>query len=214
MIRILSSLVLISTITTLSAQRDEAKVILDQLVSTYQSYDNLTMIADMTLTYPEEEPQRSKLTITQEGIKFVLLHPEQEIYCDGKDVYLYLPQRNEVQINDYDPEAIQEDFMITPIDLLRQYESGEYGYALTKNDGKNIELEFKPLSDDHDYSKYRISISTPALEIYDVFALGKDGSRIQFEVTSLETNRSLAADIFQWDSSAHPGVHTEDLRLD
>lgn len=196
-----------------NAQDQKAQKILDAVSKKYDAYANLTIDIDMVATMPDEDPLESKVVIIQAKEKFKIVHPEQSIYCDGNDVWMYIPDQNEVQINDYDPEE-DSDFMITPRDLLSQYKSGDYDYRLAQTNGDQSEIEFKPIAADSDYAKYKILINTKRNEIETMWAIGKDGSIIKLDIISLKANQKLASDEFTFDLKKYPGVRVEDLRLD
>ncbi len=194
-------------------QDKQAKKILDKMSKVYDGYENLVVDLNMEVTFPEEAMQSSKVTITQSENKYKVIHPDQEIYCNGEDIWLFITSHNEVEINDYDPED-GGDFMITPKDLLKQYQSGKYAYQLIEKKKDFAMVEFKPLDRDSDYAKFRLSIHTQRSAIKEMWAFGKDGSLVHIEITNLKVNQSLSNDIFTFDASKYPDVRIEDLRLD
>lgn len=214
MIRI--ALLLITSLmltTTVMSQDKAAKKHLDKVSDKYATYDNMTLDISMVLTLPEEAPQTSEIEIVQEGLKYKILHPQQEIYCDGNDIWMYIADQNEVQINDFDPE-MEVEYMITPKDLLNQYNSGKYSYQISDKKQDQVQIEFLPNDRDSDYSKYRINIDTRNNDILQMWAFGKDGSLIALEIKNQEVNQKLRADTFTFDISKHPNIRIEDLRLD
>jgi len=214
MIRIALLLISIGlTSLQLSGQDEGAKKILDKISKQYNSYDNISLAIDMLVTIPEEKPIKNKVEVVQSAGKFRIIHPDQEIYCDGNDVWMYIPDQNEVQINDYDPEE-EVDYVLTPKDLLQQYQSGKYKYQMASKKGSLAQIEFLPNDMDSDYAKYRIQIETKKSEVLQMWAFGKDGSLIELTITDFKSNQALGADIFSFDVDMHPNVRVEDLRLD
>lgn len=196
-----------------SSQDKAAAKILDGIADKYNAYSSIQVDIDMTVVLAEETPQNSEVTITQQGEKFVFLHPQQSMYCNGTGLWLYITDHNEVQINDYDQEE-GDDYMISPRDLLKQYKSGKYAYELIDKKGSLANIQFKPLEADSDYSKYLIVLDTKKKEINEITAFGKDGSRVILVIKDMVTNENYKADYFDFDASKFPDVRIEDLRLD
>lgn len=194
-------------------QDKKATKILDRLNSNYSKAQTLTITFDLKITYPEEQPIVLPSRVVQKGRKFVFKNKDQEYYGNGDDIWVYLPERNEVQINDFDEEEA-DDYFITPLDLLNQYSNGEYEYQLVNSTKTSAEVEFKPIDEFSDYSKFRINIDTKANEVIDIIGFGKDGSRADITITSLKRDLDYSDAFFEFDAAAHPGIHIEDLRLD
>ena len=210
--RIVLLILSLSISINLFAQDKAAKKILDKVLKTYDTYSNIQVHLDMEVTLAEQSPNTSKVVITQEGDRFVMEHPEQSMYCNGDDLWLYLPDHNEVQINDYEKDA--EAGMISPLDILEQYKNGKYNYQLLENRKQRAQIEFQPITTESDYSKYKLAINTTTDKIDQVIAYGKDGSRIVLTIQQLLPNQKYDDSFFSFDKKDFPGVRIEDLRLD
>lgn len=195
------------------AQDRAAKKLLDKVVTTYDRYASIEIDLDMRMTIPEEEDRLAHVSIIQQGDMFLFRHPDQIMYCDGNDLWIYIPAQNEIQINDYDKDE-EEGLMISPKDILKHYESGKYAYHLLSEAEHQAEVEFKPIDRNGDYSKYQITINTLKNEIQKIIAYAKDGSRITLSMKGMEVNKKYPKGFFVLDESQYPGVYVEDLRLD
>ncbi|MFT4567939.1 MAG: outer membrane lipoprotein carrier protein [Saprospiraceae bacterium] len=193
-------------------QDKQAKKILDQVSDVYDDYQSIEIQIDMTVAFPDAETRTADVTVVQKGEKFVFTHPDQTMYCDGVDLWLYIPSQNEVQINDYEIDE-ESDYMISPKDLLKQYKSGKYEYHLLHKTKTTAAIEFKPINRDSEYAKYHISLDTKGKQIKKVIAFGKDGSRVTLEVTDILPNQSYSDTYFNFDIKKYPDVYVEDLRL-
>jgi len=194
-----------------------AKKILDKIRKKYEGYKSLEASFALIIELPGQKQEVQKGTIAQDGdTKFRLEMNEQVIISDGKTTWVYLKKNNEVQINDADPKDLENGFL-TPKDLLKRYQKGDYLYALTDKTtegGKLLShIEFKPKEKNSEYSKLRISIDEKASSIQSVKAFGKDGSRYTFAISKLTPNKQFAADHFTFDVKKYPGVKVEDLRM-
>lgn len=194
----------------------DAKMILDQVKERYSEHENITLDFTLEVHLAERPKTSEKGRIVQQGEMFKIEMNDQDIYCDGADLWYYLKGKNEVQINDY--EGGEDVGIISPSDLLEQYESGSFEYALFKEyeiKGKSIaEIEFLPNDSFSDYSKLRVVIDKEEFVIKEVYAFGKDGSRFNMSIDSEDYEMTYGNEFFKFDKSKFPDVLVEDLRLD
>lgn len=194
----------------------EAKKILDKIRKKYEGYKTLEAAFSLTIEIPGKDNEVQKGTVGQEDKKFRLDMEQQVIVSDAKTTWVYLKKENEVQINDADPADTENGFL-TPKDLLKRYQKGDYTYAVTDKTTENGKLlthiEFKPNDKKSEYSKLRVSVDEKAGSIQSVKAFAKDGSRYTFAVSKLTPNKQFAADHFSFDTKKYPGIKVEDLRL-
>lgn len=194
----------------------EAKKVLDKIRKKYEGYKTFEAAFNLTIEVPGQAKDVQKGTIGQEGEKFRLDMSQQVIINDTKTTWVYLKNNNEVQINDSEPSSSDAGFL-TPKELLRRYQKGDFLYALTDKltQGTKVltQIEFKPIDRKSDYSKIRISIDEKAGTIESIKAFSKDGSRYSFSITRFTPNKALAAGYFSFDAKQYPGVHVEDLRM-
>ncbi|MBP6828497.1 MAG: outer membrane lipoprotein carrier protein LolA [Saprospiraceae bacterium] len=224
--KLLFSLIAFSILGTLAAQNPapapkeksdpEAKKVLDKIRKKYDGYKTLEAAFSLTIEVPGEDKDVQKGNIAQDDKKFRLDMDQQVIVSDGKTTWVYLKKNNEVQVNDADPADTENGFL-TPKDLLKRYQKGDYLYSITEKtteNGKTItHVEFKPVDKNSEYSKLRVSIDEKAGAILSVKAFSKDGSRYTFTIVKLTPNKQFAADYFTFDTKKYPGVKVEDLRL-
>lgn len=194
----------------------EAKRILDKIKKEYDGFKSISVDFDLVLSLPEQEEEIQKGYLKQKGEKFVAKIADQEIFCNGKSIWVHLISNNEVQINDFDPEESED--MLSPKDMLRIYEKGDYIYAITDEEivkGKRLTLiEFKPTDRNSEYIKMRLAVDTKANRVYSVKVFSRDGSRYTLKVNNLKANPVLDESVFAFDKSKYPGVRVEDLRID
>ena len=193
----------------------QAKKVLDRIRKKYEGYKTFEVNFSLTIELPGQPNEVQKGTVGQQGDKFRLVMDEQTIVSDGKTNWVYLKKNNEIQINDADPDGANT--FLTPRDLLRRYEKGDFLYALfdkVTEKGKVLtQIEFKPKDKASEYSKIRVSIDEKAGTIDNIKAFAKDGGRYTFQITRLSPNKPFGADYFQLDQKKFPGAHVEDLRM-
>ncbi|MEE9372026.1 MAG: outer membrane lipoprotein carrier protein LolA [Saprospiraceae bacterium] len=199
-----------------SSDDPKAKIILDAVKEAYKAYNNITINFSLHIEMAEKPKSIERGRIIQQIDQFKVEMKEQHIYCDGKDLWYHLIEKEEVQINDY--EGSEDVGIISPSDLLRQYESGNFDYSLIKeyksDQIETVEIEFKPRDSFSDYSKLRVVIDKNNTLIKEVLAFGKDGSRFKMIIDNETYDQKYNDDFFRFDKSKFPNVIVEDLRLD
>ncbi|MEM6317020.1 MAG: outer membrane lipoprotein carrier protein LolA [Bacteroidota bacterium] len=195
-----------------------AKVILEKLRKKYEAYQTVEADFKLTIEIPEEDQEIQTGNLAQEGEKYRLKLDNQAIYSDGKTLWLYLKSNNEVQVNNVEDFEDEEEDFLSPKDLLRIYEKEDFIYALMNDsyeNGKAIQqIEFKPLDEDSEYAKMRLTIDKKKTEIIRIKAFAVDGARYTMDVTKFKPNQSYKNADFVFNPADYPGIHVEDLRID
>ncbi len=193
----------------------EARKILDRIRKKYDGYKTLEATFTLTIEVTAQPKEIQNGSVGQQGNKFRLDMDQQIIVSDGKTTWVYLKKNKEIQINDTDPN--DANGFLTPKDLLRRYEKGDYLFAITDKIAEKgrvlTQIEFKPKDKNSEYFKIRVSIDEKAGTIESIKAFAKDGSRYTFQVTRLSPNKTFSSDYFQLDPAKYPGTHVEDLRM-
>lgn len=193
----------------------EARKILDRVRKKYDGYKSLEAAFTLTIEVPGQSKEVQKGSVGQQGNQFRLDMEQQTIASDGKTTWVYLKKNNEIQINDTDPN--DDNGFLTPKDLLRRYEKGDYLYAVVDKISEKgrvlTQIDFKPKDKNSEYFKLRVTIDEKAGTIESIKAFARDGSRYTFQVTRLSANKAFSADYFRLDPAKYPGVHVEDLRM-
>ncbi|MFK7810476.1 MAG: outer membrane lipoprotein carrier protein LolA [Saprospiraceae bacterium] len=194
-----------------------AKAILEKIKNEYQSYSSMEIDFTLTIAFPEEKEEIQKGSITQQGNKYRMQMGAQEIISDGEVLWLYLKDRNEVQINDIEEAGDGEVDIFSPEDLFTLYEKGDYIYALVneeKEGGKAIQqIEFKPTDRYSEYTKLRLTIEKGSNKVMRMKVFSKDGSKYTLNIDKLNANKKFDADYFTFKKENYPGVKVENLRM-
>ncbi len=206
-----------STFSKASESDPKAKKILDGLKKQYNAYKSLEINFELDIELPGKSKETQKGKLIQAGKKFLAALTDQDVYCDGKTVWLHLKSNKEVQINNYE-EGKSNEMMMSPTEMMKMYESGKYIYAVSGNaveNGVNATLiEFKPIDKKSEYSKLRLAVDTKNNKAVNMKVFSKDGSRYTLVLKNLTPNKSYTADTFVFNAKKNPGVRIEDLRID
>lgn len=218
--KILFLLLTFLTVITLKAQNDpQAKAILDQVSARNKAYK--TVSSDFTITTTSSRNGSSssrKGSLIMKGEKYLIRLPESEIYFDGKDVYNYLPESNEVNITKpKEASSNGNDFFVTnPQDIFKIYQKN-FKYKFIRENvvkGKNIyEIDLYPVDLKKNYSRIRMQVDKNTSQIVSLKAFFKDGTQHTVSLDKFETNQTLPDSLFVFDQAKHPGVEVIDLRF-
>jgi outer membrane lipoprotein-sorting protein len=195
----------------------KAKKVLDILKKEYLSYQSMEITFELDIEMPGRAKEKQKGSYIQKGKKFFASTKDQDIYCDGKTVWLHLKNNKEVQINDFDGTA-SNDLMMSPSEMIKLYETGKYIYAITGNEKENgvdvTLIEFKPVNKNSEYAKIRMSVISKTNKLSSMKVFGKDGSRFSMSIKNILANRNFPDKTFVFDKSKYPNIRIEDLRID
>jgi outer membrane lipoprotein-sorting protein len=201
------------------AQSDaKAKKILDDLSAKTKVYKSINASFSYTL-----ENQADDIKETQEGSlitkgeKYRLSIAGQLIICDGKSIWTYLPDAEEVQITSVPTAAEkEEEDYISPTSIFTLYEKG-FKHQFVKEetlDGVNVQLInlFPTQPDKKAYHTIKLYINTAKQEIHRIQIMSKDGTVYTYQIKSFKANAEAPDSQFVFNKSAHPDVEVIDLR--
>jgi len=208
MTKLLTTL-LIAFSTTLFAQDQVAKDVLDRLSTTTKSYKNMTVGFDFIFENKNQninEKQKGILVLQEE--MFRLEMEEQTIINDGESQWIYLADMNEVTIIEHDPE----DEMMNLNKLFTIYEEGyKYSYVGTESEkGKRLQIIDLFPEETGAFIKITLAIDAAKNQLHKITIHDKNGGNFTYLVTSFKSNTNLAPFIFN--TVDCPGVEVIDLR--
>lgn len=193
----------------------EARTLLNKMSEKIEDWKVISI--GFTLDYYAPDGHKMNWTgnMIQEDERYRLDLGDQLIVSDGSYQWLYLKDRNEVQINDLGESGSQ----LSPAYFLRFHESDDYVYAITANktDEKGrqlVRIDFKPLDDFLEFAKIGLDFDTSTGFPVRVIALLKNGGRYIFDEISIGKRSDINPNTFMFDASKYPGIYIEDLRLD
>jgi outer membrane lipoprotein-sorting protein len=193
----------------LNAQEDRSKKILDDLSAKTKSYTTLKAEFSWTTERKDKSKDTQEGKIQTKGAKYKLEIPGHDIYCDGKTVWDFIKDANEVQVKDMESGA--ED-AITPTNIFTIYEKG-YKYKFEGEDATTQIVSLFPVNPDKKkFHTIKLTIDKNKKQIASVKVLMKDGSTQTYKIKSFLGNAALADTEFAFNSKNYPGVSLEDLR--
>lgn len=190
----------------------KAEKILDAVSKKYKA--NKTFQAKFTYTIENKADnikESQNGTITTSGNSFRVEIAGQDIYSDGKIIYTYNKEVNEVSINNYSPK----DADINPSEIFTMYQKG-FLYRLVdeKTEGGRVvqNLELTPKDKKKTFFKVKVTVDKAAGQIIRSVIYDKNGNIYTYNVTKQTANLTLDKNYFVFDKKKYPGVQVVDLR--
>jgi len=195
--------------TTLFAQEQVAKDVLDRLSSTTKSYKNMTVDFDFIFENKNQninEKQKGILVLQEE--MFRLEMEDQIIINDGESQWIYLADMNEVQIMEHDPKEQN----MSPNKLFTIYEEGyKYNYVGAEAEkGKRLQIIDLFPEESGAFMKITLAVDAAKNQLHKITMHDKNGGTYAYLVTNFKSNTAIAPFIFN--TVDYPGVEAIDLR--
>ena len=190
----------------------EAKKILEKTSKKFSKLKSFQVKFRLKLDMPEtDEDEIKEGTLYVNGDKYRLDFGDQLVVSDGKTVWTYVKETNEVQITEEDPE----NQMFKPRDLFSDF-GDEYIYALlgTKKlkEYTTYVIDMTPIDKSKSYFKIRLYIDTKTYEIRRAIVFEKSGIRYALDIISFIPNAPIPNVLFTFDTTAYPNIQVTDLR--
>jgi len=196
---------------------EKAQNQLKSLAQTLQSSKNIRI--QFTLAQNTEKASSSKsdaektvLSQPKQGIlwisenKFRLMLDGQIIINDGKTLYTYLPQANEIQIND----ASASENELNPLTLLKTYQQNYRSKYIREENGYLI-VDLLPLNENRFY-KIRLEISTANNSPRSISLYDRNGNTTTYQIDKFELNKDVDPSIFTFNPDDYKNAEVVDLR--
>jgi outer membrane lipoprotein-sorting protein len=198
-----------------SQQDAKAKEILEKVTKTTQSLSSLDAKFSFEMNNKAQNIQeKSTGTIVLKNKKYKLNIPQMglQVTCDGKTIWTYMVNSNEVSISNLD-EATDE--LMDPAKIFTIYERGfNYKYIGESVDGGvpvyNIDLT--PQKPSGDIQKIKIMIDKQKMLIRGANMSGKDGNTYNVQVNQFKTDGVYSDTEFVFDPKKFKGIEVVDMR--
>lgn len=214
---ILSILLLAATSLAAYAQIQEvdpeiAREILEAIDKKHASYK--AMKVDFTLTIDNKQSNSKtdhigRLEVMDKNYHLSILG--NETYCNGKDIYTYSKENNEVTVTSVDEEQVN----MSPIQLLSAWKEG---YKLRYLGDADIdgyfctEIDLYPVERTSPIVRIRVTLEKKNKAIRKILQQTKDGMLMTYAINGIEPANNISEDTFTFNESKFPGVEIIDMR--
>ncbi|MFH1121474.1 MAG: outer membrane lipoprotein carrier protein LolA [Bacteroidota bacterium] len=206
--RIILTFTALLLITAVYAQNDKkARAILDEVSAKTKTYKSIRIEFTYKMENTAQKINESyKGVLISKGDKYKLTFSGQEVMSDGKTVWTFVKDANEVQIND----VSKDDDSFTPTNLLNTYNEN-YKARLIDETAKQKVIELIPVQKKN-FNKVRVSIETSRKMVSSLLIFDKNGSIYTYQVSKFETDLPYTDNSFVFRNAEHPGVEVVDMR--
>lgn len=193
-------------------QDNRSSVILNKLSKTYKTYKSVKASFKIKI-----DNKQNNTSVTQSGVlyqkgkKFKVNISGQEISCDGKIIWTYIEDANEVQISKFDPKSID----INPSEIFTIYEKGFlHSYGGQKKVGSSTLdiVKLTPVDKNKSYFLVKLSVDKLANKIKEMSVHNKNGLITTYSISKFEPNVNINDSYFKFNPKDKPGVIEIDLR--
>lgn len=192
----------------------KAKNLLDEVSEKVKSYDNMVIKFSYILQdETQRTTQKTKGNVALEGNKYKLNLMGTTRIFDGKKLYDIIPEDEEINISNYNPEKEQED-ELSPSRMLSFYENGyTYQWDITQDaDGRKIQyIKLIPEDKDSEVKEILLGIDAQTKHIYKLVQTLNDKSRVIINVLSFKTNQPLSENMFKFSQDKYQGYYINRL---
>ncbi len=207
--------VMISSLCFYSAKAQDdtkAKTILNDLSASIKSFGLIKIDFSSKMENKTNNTNESKDgTIWLKGEKYRLEISGQTVICDGKTVWTYIKDANEVQINSVQPE---EDAITNPLNLINSWEKNFKPKLIKEGTegGKTIQtIDLTPIKS-KSYHKVRLKIDKTKKQIVSSTIYDKNNTTFSYIVKTFVTNQTANDSFFSFKASDFPGAEINDMR--
>jgi len=191
------------------AQNDKkATAILDEVSAKTKLYKTIKIDFTYAMDNAKEKiHDKFKGTLISKGDKYKLTAAGQDVISDGKTMWTYLKDANEVQINN----AAEDDDSFTPTKLLSGY-GKDYKSKFIEEKGNNQVIELYPLKKGKTFTKVQLTIDKSKKQISKFIIYDRNGSTFSYIVDKFVSDQPIADNVFTFNKADHPGVEINDMR--
>ncbi len=185
----------------LFAQNDpNAKKVLDGVSAKVKSFKAITGSFTIKSITSKGQPNGTKTgSISIKGSKYVLKQGKTEVICDGTKTYSYDGSKTVTVA-----EAEESSKSLTPQKILSGSYDKEFTYKLISSAGAFNEIELKPIDSRKNFQKVTIYVDKAKNVITKAKVLDKSNNTLEFTFTNLNTNATIADNMFVFNKSKYP----------
>lgn len=209
----------LSPATPQGVQDKEATALLQKVSEKYKAYKNISANFQLLTVRPKLKPEDDDRkytdtlsgTVLLQGAKFKIVVKAQQLICDGKNMWTYIPADKEVQVNQFE----ETDDIFSPSKIFNLYKEG-YLYQIKEKKtvgGKNLTvIEMSPGNKKVTYFKIDVAIDDATQQLVESKVYEKNGVRYIYKLTKQTPNIETTDETFSFDAKKYPGVKVVDLR--
>jgi outer membrane lipoprotein-sorting protein len=200
----------------LCAQQDpEAKKILDRVAEKTKNCQTIQADLELVIENRRDGQVTKNVGVVKiKGDKYYLESTGSKVYFDGKTLWSYMEDINELTITE--PDSTDDDFMENPSKIFTFY-NRDFKYRLVGearlDEGWMYEIDLFPINLDQPYSRFKVFVHRDTNELFMVTAVSKDGVDYSVYLKKIKYNIPLSDDLFTFKPENFKGIEVNDMRF-
>jgi len=204
-------LFLVFILATPTMAQQSADEILNDLAKKTNAYQNIKVGFSYQMDNAEADiHEKTEGALIVSGDKYKLNIAGQEIISDGKTIWTYIADANEVQINEVDAE---ESF--SPTKLLSSY-TQDYKASLEKELSENNRsyylFKLKPKDQNSSFNYALLKVDKEKLQVASFTLFDAEDNSFSYVINEYLTDVALPDNTFRFDEAKYPDVDVIDMR--
>jgi outer membrane lipoprotein-sorting protein len=198
-----------------SQQDAKAKEILEKVTKTTQSMASIEASFSFEMNNKAENiKEKSSGTLILKNKKYKLNIPQMglQVTCDGKTIWTYMVNSNEVTISSLDE---QTDDLMDPTRIFTIYERGfNYKYINESVEAGTpvYNINLTPQKATGEISSIKLMIDKQKMLIKGADMVGKDGNNYKVSIGQFKTDGVFKDSDFVFDPTIYKGIEVVDMR--
>ncbi|MEI7896062.1 MAG: outer membrane lipoprotein carrier protein LolA [bacterium] len=206
---ILTSLFIFSAILSFSQAKDaKATALLDEVSKKAKAYKSIRVDFSYSMENAKAKINEEKTgTLLVSGDKYKMAAAGQTVICDGKTIWTYIKESNEVQVNALE----NKDDAMTPSKLLTSYNSNYKSKIIKSSDPSTETIELIP-NTSKNFTKAILGIDKAKKQVKSFTLYDKSGNTFTYTIKTYLTDTPVTDADFTFDAKKFPGVEVIDMR--
>ncbi len=193
---------IVGVFTAQAQSDDKAKVILDNVSNKVKNFKGITAkFSYTTRTKNNVKKGTVKGDISIKGQKFFIKQGTTQIFSDGLKIWNYNGDK-EITVADAD----DDNKTLSPQKLLTDFYDKDFTYKLVASSGNFNEIEMVPVDKRKNFKKVNVFVDKSKNLITKAKIVDKSDNTVEFELTNVKTNATIADSKFTFDAKNYPGV--------
>jgi outer membrane lipoprotein carrier protein len=205
----LTALFLLSIMVAFSQSKEtKASALLDEVSARAKSHKSIKVDFSYTMENKKAAINEGKTgTLLVSGDKYKMSAAGQMVICDGKTIWTYIKESNEVQVNTLE----NKDDALTPSKLLTSYNSNYKSKTIKSNDPAIESIELTP-NTTKNFTKAILGIDKAKKQVSSFTLYDKSGNTFTYKIKTYVTDTPVTDADFSFDAKKFPGVEVIDMR--
>lgn len=201
-------LILFSSIGFSQGKDPKAIALLDEVSAKAKAYKSIKVEFSYTMVNLKAKINEEKSgTLLVSGDSYKMTAAGQTVICDGKTIWTYISESNEVQVNALE----NKDDALTPSKLLTSYNSNFKSKIIKSADNTVESVELIPTTSKN-FTKAILGIDKAKKQVKSFTLFDKSGNTFTYKIKSYLTDTPVTNADFTFDAKKFPGVEVIDMR--